>query len=150
MYIAHLPGGYILSRIAPGLKTPALLLGSIAPDFDMALVWFAGMHVHHHEFLTHRPFFWLSIAIAALVVRTHWVLSFAVGGILHVSLDSLAGRIDWAWPFGSYVLGLITVPRHPMGWQIAFLTHPVFLLEIGICCVAAVMFWIKRKAPGPS
>ncbi len=151
MFIAHLPGGYLLSRITPAaLPLSPLLLGSVAPDFDILLILMDLAHGHHHTFLTHRPAIWLGLVGAATVFRAPWLIAFALGGLCHLSLDSVGGMINWAWPFGDFVLGLIDVPRRPGHWVLSFLLHPIFAVELMICAVAGAVWWQSKKKPRQS
>jgi len=61
-----------------------------------------------------------------------------LGGLLHLCLDSVAGSINWAWPFGDFVLGLIAVPRLPGWWVYSLIWHPVFAVECAICLAAVL------------
>ncbi|MEO5323703.1 metal-dependent hydrolase [Mesorhizobium sp. CC13] len=73
MLIAHLPAGYIIGSLArqklpqAGALMLAAMVGSVAPDFDIA--WFLFVDngsVHHRDYPTHWPLFWA--LVAAVVV----------------------------------------------------------------------------------
>ena len=149
MFIAHLPAGYLLSR-SLGQRLPAapLLIGSICPDFDLSVVWLGLAQGNHHGFLTHRPAVWLALVMVAWLGKSRSVLALAVGALLHLCLDSVTGSIDWAWPFGSYVLGLTNWQSDPSWWPWSYLVTPKFMIELTICATA-LSFWLKRKDPRP-
>lgn len=92
--------------VAPDLRPLAVwafLIGSIAPDIDMLLFYFLhDRQMHHHEHLTHRPALWIGILIAGLMLRSRVasgtggvLVALSLGAVLHVALDSIAGRINW-------------------------------------------------------
>ncbi len=70
MLIAHLPAGYLLGSAArqrsaaPGIMIVALI-GSVLPDFDMVYFFLTGGKVHHHDYVSHWPLFWLGFAATA-------------------------------------------------------------------------------------
>lgn len=146
MFIAHLPAGYLLAR-APVIRhldaTPLILAGAIIPDLDLLWFYFVdAAQAHHHTYLTHRPKLWLGILICGFVWRSNPKLTaFWLGGLLHMALDSMAGAINWGWPFASLPVTMIEVPATHDWWVLSFLTHPSFMIEIAICCAAALVFW---------
>lgn len=157
MFIAHLPAAYIALRaFSPRhpLSRPttvAALLGGVAPDLDLA--WFylvdARQH-HHHDYLTHRPALWagaflLCLLLAHRTSRARPLAAFFGAALLHLALDSVTGRIAWAWPLSDTASPLIVIPAlHPQ-WQLNFLTHWSFLIEPAICLLAATLMIHKRK-----
>lgn len=148
MIIAHLPAGYLLHRaLPPSFPGWAVMLGSVCPDFDMALIWSGLLVKHHHLFLTHRPAVWLLALALCLAMRHRVATAIALGGLLHICLDSVGGRIDWAWPFGSYILGLIDIPRQQGWWVWSFVNHPIFMIELTICLTAFALFVTTRLRP---
>jgi len=150
MIIAHLPAGYTLWRATKRrLATLPLMVGAILPDFDLIAVYGFGIHVHHHEFFTHKPALWITLALAGALLRWRWMIAVGLGAVLHVTLDSLSGRIDWAWPFAHYPVTLIDIPARFDHWLLSFLLHPTFLIELTICAVAITLHLLKRKDPRP-
>jgi len=113
----------------------------------MALVWSGWLTTNHHQFLTHRPAVWLLALGIALAKRSRPAIALTLGALLHLCLDSVSGSINWAWPFGEYILGLIQVPRQPGWWVWSFVAHPVFLIEMTICAAALTTFWRANKKP---
>lgn len=147
MFIAHLPAGYLLARATRGrLVAAPLLLGSICPDFDLALIWLDLLHTNHHHFLTHRPALWITVLALSVSLGSRWGTALGIGALLHLSLDSLAGQINWLWPIGDLTLGLVEVAAQPGWWGLSFIRHWVFGLEI-IICTAALITALHRPTP---
>ncbi|MEO0937871.1 MAG: metal-dependent hydrolase [Pseudomonadota bacterium] len=148
MFIAHLPAGYLLSQAVPPRLRGWVLAGSILPDADLIVVYGLGVAAHHHGFLTHRPALWLSVLMVALLLRRWPLATIGLGGMLHVTLDSWAGRIDWGWPFATLPVTVMDVPARFEWWGWNFLLHPSFLIE-PVIVGAAVVVWIRtiKKKP---
>ncbi len=162
MFIAHMPAGYLLGA-AIAQRWPAvqfraawlaLLLGSIAPDID--LLYFYGLSdrsINHHAYPTHVPIVCLIVSVTVALClwrapqrwRIVWTL-FCTGWLLHLVLDTVAGRIWWLWPWVTTPFVLIEVPRRFELWWLNFLTHPSVLLELAITGCAAVL-WRRRAQP---
>ena len=151
MFIAHLPAGYLLSRLHPTLKKHRIwvMIGAILPDLDMLyfIIVDAGM-THHHSYLTHRPALWACLLLLSQVVRP-WFLSrplmaLSIGGLLHMVLDSMVGAINWGWPAWDWGAPIIVVPAQYDWWVMSFLMHWTFGVELLICVVAAVCFNQQR------
>ena len=160
MFVAHLPSGYLLGRgllgRGAGARGPAMaavLLGSVAPDFDM--LWFHLVdhgRVHHHDYYSHIPGFWLLVALSVLAVlrglRPAWVTiaaMFFAGIVLHLVLDTLVGGIMWLWPFSDHLYSLAVVPARHDHWVISFILHWSFLAEIVLTLLAAWVLWRDRR-----
>ncbi len=156
MFIAHLPAGYILTRALPRLRRHKfwVLAGSILPDADLLLIFSGlGPMVHHHNYLTHRPAFWLMLLALGIVLglRGGILRALAAGGVCHVMLDTVTGRIDWGWPLIDLQHALITVPATQDWWVLSFLTHWSFGVELMICLCAGVMLcceYLRGKRKG--
>jgi inner membrane protein len=151
MFIAHLPAGYLLSRLHPALKRDSVwvMAGAVSPDLDMLYFTLVDAGAtHHHHYLTHRPALWLALCALSLLVR-HAALArplcaLSLGALLHVALDSVAGAIDWGWPIWTWGGPLVIVPATYDWWVMSFLTHWTFAVELLICLSAAVWFWQDR------
>jgi inner membrane protein len=116
-----------------------ILIGSVLPDLD--LLWFYGpgeRAVNHHFYPTHLLWFWLLVAL-------RW-RGVALGAILHLALDTVAGGIAWLHPFSRELFVLFEVPRRDGFWVWSFVLHPTFLLEIAIVAVSARR-WRSGGAP---
>ena len=137
MFIAHLPAGYLVHRAFPHLRARALMVGSVLPDLDLLLVYGVGIWRHHHEFLTHRPALWLLLLCLS---ASPGIRALALGALVHMALDTMAGRIDWAWPWATFAGPLIRVPARYGEWIWNFVLHPVFGLEL-VICTAAIWLW---------
>lgn len=102
--------------------------------------------------MTHWPILWLGLAVLA----AGWLtcakrskaamlgLVFALGGVLHVILDSLVGDIWWFAPFIDQPYALFTVPATFQPWWLNFLLHWSFAVELAICLWALVV--CRRRA----
>lgn len=158
MLIAHLPAGYILGKllthINPSQRPQHWLLffvctGAVLPDID-----FLYFHLidnrqhHHHSYWTHYPITWISLALLSsllIKLKLRWsgiwyVVYLSSGGILHVILDSFAGSIRWLIPFSSEGFSLFTVNPGFTPWWLNFILHWVFLIELIILLIAAVLY----------
>ena len=154
MFIAHLPAAYLLSAILtearPGAARAALLVGALLPDVDLIYqVLWDGYAQHHHTYLTHRPAFWCSGVVIARVLG--WVAPdtgqvlrmLSTGALLHLALDTIAGRIDWGWPLLQLAGPLVEVPARFDLWIWSFLLHWTFAAEL-LICLAAALLWHRR------
>ena len=160
MHFAHLPAGYITSKLLFKYFEPRKLsynrfifwgmFGSIAPDIDLIYYYFSGNpHLDHHTYFTHFPVFWIALLLISLV----WLESnsyrsqapslafiFILGGFIHIILDIIAGYLWWFAPFvdEAYSLenyapqGLLKIPHWELG------------LELGII-LWALSLWLKRS-----
>lgn len=154
MFIAHLPAGYLLSRIYQKpdqtILRALVMLGAVFPDID--LLWFvliSDQTIHHHYYLTHRPILWAAVCVAGILVARHQhygqhATAFALGALLHMALDTLTGAINWAWPWGELSAPLVVVPAHHSHWVLSFLTHWTIAVELLICSLA---LWLWRRVP---
>lgn len=152
MLTAHLPSGYLLTRLAAPKVRWAMsvaLIGAVLPDFDM--IWFHFVdhgRIHHHYYWVHIPVFWLVVAAVTLPLLAWrgWLstgLVFFASVFLHLLLDTIAGGILWAAPFNDQLYTLVTVPATHGHWVASFLLHWTFLLELLIWAWAAWL-WIRR------
>jgi inner membrane protein len=166
MFIGHVPAGYLAStflldraRVPPADRRRMLLIGlatSVLPDIDLLYFYLIDHRRHvHHTYLPHLPAFWLVVfaiwAAALLLRRTSRVGWLALGVtslnvLLHVVLDTLAGGIEWAWPFSRTAFVLASVPRHYEPWYLNFVLHWTFLLEIALAAAALVVLLLRRRA----
>ncbi|MEP4196579.1 MAG: zinc dependent phospholipase C family protein [Aliishimia sp.] len=142
MFIAHLPAAYLVSRAFPNLSQRPLLIGSVLPDLDLLLVYVGGVAQHHHNFLSHRPALWIALMIAGFAAQSPWVRALALGAIVHVLLDTVAGQIAWAWPLSSWTMPVVTVPARYEYWVWNFILHWSFLIELVIC--AGALYQLKN------
>ncbi len=159
MFVAHLPAGYLLGaaiarRLPQAMTTTAwaaLLVGSVAPDIDwLHFYFFSDRSFNHHIYPPHVPIVWLiSWAVLALALwraprrwQIAWTM-FCVGGLLHLILDTVAGKIWWLWPWVTTPYVLIEVPRRFASPWLNFLTHPSILIELAIT-VSALRLWLLR------
>lgn len=147
MLIAHLPAGYLMTR-ATRAQTQvfwAMLAGSVLPDID--ILWFLFVDqgsTHHHSYLAHRPLIWAQALLIGLVMSRPVIAGLGAGGLLHMALDSIAGRIDWGWPFVEFTVMLVDVPATQSHWVWSFMLHWTFAVELMICLVAGALLWRTR------
>lgn len=151
MFIAHLPAAYLATRLfarnSSKVVLAAVLLGGVAPDLDMIWFYWGDGAVHHHRFLTHRPALWLGLWLIGLGMMRAFsrpvgplVAGFGAGGVVHMFLDSVTGQIAWFWPISDRFHTLVVVPATQNHWMLSFLLHWTFLLELGLCALALILF----------
>ena len=134
MFIAHLPAGYILSKLV--IKRDAVyqrsLLGvalvcSVAPDVDLSYFYFVDQRQHaDHEYITHTPIFWLALAgllTFALIAcrKSGWLIFVAIGLLsilLHLAMDTVAADIRGLYPFSNHSFNLVQVPALYQPWYL--------------------------------
>ena len=151
MLIAHLPAGYILAsaarqRSAASRIVAAALVGSALPDVDMVYFFLTGGKVHHHDYVSHWPLFWLALAVVALPavgrLAPRWFPAAAVffaAVMLHMIMDTVAAPMLWLAPFDWSKFELTTVPAAYSNWVISFMLHWTFGLELLICATALIV-----------
>lgn len=158
MFIAHLPAGYILTKVIPlKQKSAALwatgLFFAIAPDLDLIYFYlFSARKIPHHAYVSHWPLLWLALAvvvfIASLILhKRSWRPYIAVGlaaSLLHLVLDSIAAEIYWLAPFSYKYVNLVEVPAKYSWWVYSFVLHWTFALEVIICVAAIALFIFSR------
>jgi len=155
MFIAHLPVGYLITQAVMkrcGVRIrathPFLLAGLVAsvfPDIDLLYFYLVDLRQHHHHtYWTHIPLFWLvTLAISFLVLKrvgnpSHR-LPLAIFGLNifgHLLLDTVVGDIWWLGPWVDQPYAMFTVPARFQPWQLNFLLHWSFGLELLLVCVA--------------
>lgn len=170
MFLAHLPAGYLATRTLVTMDAAkscsrakimaAGLIGSVAPDFDMLYFYLVDHRQHHHHsFFTHLPLFWLvCLGLAALVTRqAHkpqyvWItFAFSLNVFLHLTLDSIVGDVWWLAPFVDRPFSMFTVPARFHPWQLNFLLHWSFALELAIIGTSIFVYRRNRTAhPTPA
>ncbi|MTH98643.1 metal-dependent hydrolase [Roseibium sp. RKSG952] len=158
MFIGHLPGAYLIFRTATPdvgkLAFAAAMLGAVAPDLDMLWFYLVDNRAHHHHaYLTHRPIVWVALLFAGLALRLFYpkagtVLAFfGAGGVVHMALDSIVGKIAWAWPYSDYSQPLVVVQATHSHWILSFLNHWTFAVELAITALAiALWLWRRRNS----
>jgi hypothetical protein len=161
MLIAHMPAGYILSKLLyPRLQSLAQgrtrfiaagMLGSVAPDIDMLYFHFIDdRHHNHHSYWTHFPVVWgivllMSCIYCARRPRTAFqgaALIFCLNGFVHLLLDSIVGDIRWLAPWREQSFSLFTVTPRYSTWYLNYVFHWSFCLEVAVIVWA---YWLWRK-----
>ena len=165
MFIAHLPAGYLATRLLlRGREVPRTMrrrlmtLGmaaSVLPDLD--LLWFYLVDERrqvHHAYLPHKPFAWLAaLAVAAGVMRmmraprSAWMALavLAVNVMLHIVLDTTAGGIRWLWPWNEAEFAMSQPAARYRPWVLNFVLHWTFALEMALV-ITALWMWLRRRA----
>ncbi len=90
--------------------------------------------------------FW---AIVKLYKPQRWTLigmSFSTGGLIHMALDSIAGKISWLWPISDISAPLVVVQATHSHWVASFLSHWTFKVEIVITILALLVLIKSRRA----
>ena len=167
MLIAHLPAGYLATRlildrhpVPEPLRRRLLVLGmaaSVLPDLD--LLWFylvSDRRQVHHAYLPHLPLAWIAVfGVAALVLwmrgasRTArlGMLVFSANILLHQVLDTAAGGIRWLWPFSDAEFTMSHVEARYQSWYLNFILHWTFALELAL--LAAALWYARRPGRVP-
>jgi inner membrane protein len=151
MIIGHFPAGYLASVVARRFGADhvvgiGILIGSVLPDVDLLRAWYLdGGGVHHHTYITHRPLFWLSVALVGFVLRTRILTGIGLGGLVHMALDSIVGEIAWGWPLTAAGTTLFFVPVTHEIWVLSFLVHWTFAVELAVLFAAIGVFLHRRK-----
>ena len=111
------------------------MFGAIAPDFDLAYFFLKDHVLHHtHRFYFHYPVIWLSILPISVLWRrldnyrsqnAAFMLIFAVNGLIHLVLDTIAGEIYWSAGLGG--VGRPFGIGQYLPWDECFLELFVFL-----------------------
>lgn len=159
MFIAHIPSGYIMSLallkimrhipVSSATLVVVGILGAMIPDLDLAYFYLIdNRQTHHHRYASHWPLLW----IALLVISALWLcwgrrgkaaflsLVFALGGLLHIILDTVVGDIWWFAPFVDQPYALFTVPARFEPWWLNFMLHWSFAVELALCLWALVLY----------
>lgn len=158
MLIAHFPAGYILAsklrkRFGDDKCFLPIIIGSIFPDLDMVYFYLIdNRRTLHHHYLFHQPVYWLMIGIVTFVIlgflkmRGHLrqLLWFFTGVLLHLLLDTIAGKIDWLYPLSGQSYAFVEVPAKYNWWVWNFVFHWTFCLELALIAWAAVILAKSR------
>ncbi len=162
MFLAHIPVGLALSKliIRRKLTVPVLIvatLGAIFPDLDLIRFYLLDNHQrHHHDYWTHIPGVWGFIILGWLIILKilrrpfgKLPLVFFATVLSHLVLDSMAGAIEWLWPFSNQGFSLVTVPATHSKWYLSFLTHWTFAVEIIISLLSLYVAFIFHGHQNP-
>jgi len=165
MIIAHLPAGYVISKLlvrhAEPLGVPATaflwagVIGAIAPDLDMFYFHLVDHRQHHHHtYFTHYPILWLVLLAASAIwlynarTKNHAACAaiFSLNGLAHMFFDTIVGDIWWFAPWGNESFAFFTVPALYKPWWLNFLLHWSFALELAVLAWA-IYLWRKPRHP---
>lgn len=164
MMLAHLPAGYLLTTHLmrrASISSRALLacglIAGIFPDADLLFFYLVdARQFHHHDYWLHRPVFWCGVFLIALLLswikrypQTYiYLLVIFSNLLLHLSLDTMAGGIQWLYPLSDTRYVVIEIPSRYDWWVWSFILHWTFALEI-LIIIAAIIQW-KRTCRTPS
>lgn len=134
------------------------LVGSVLPDLDLFYFYLVSdRRTVHHEYLPHLPLAWLPLfAVIALGLaagranRVAWIGLAVVGvNVLgHLLLDTVAGGIQWLWPFSRTEVVVAHVQARHQPWVLNFVLHWTFALEVLLVAVAGWWFVRQRSRTG--
>ena len=161
MLIAHAPTGMLMAAVLIKLKPQAVswqrwyLMGAVMgllPDLDMLWFYFVDhRQYHHHVYVPHWPIVWLSISVLALVwygIKQSKAAACAVllglTGISHMVLDSVVGDIGWLKPWHDGLYAMFEVSNRYSAWQLNFIIHWSFAMELGLLLLA-VWQWRRKR-----
>ncbi len=147
MHFAHLPAGYISSKLFvkkfEKRKVTAKtfigwgMFGAIAPDLDFIYYIIDHGKHHHHQFFTHFPFFWLTLLFFSLFALlldfkrgfiTALAFIFTLNGLIHTLLDTIAGYVLILAPFAD--MNKPVTIAHYFPWDAGFIEFFVILWAI--------------------
>lgn len=131
------------------------LMGAVMgmlPDLDMLWFYFVDhRQYHHHVYVPHWPIVWLSISVLALVwygIKQSKAAACAVllglTGISHMVLDSVVGDIGWLKPWHDGLYAMFEVSNRYSPWQLNFIIHWSFAMELGLLLLA-VWQWRRKR-----
>lgn len=95
---------------------------------------------HHHDYVTHKPIVWAGILALGLGFRKALLMGIGLGGLFHLVLDSIAGKVTWGWPFFDAETTLVVVEATHDHWVKSFLSHWTFKVELFVVAVAIIVF----------
>ncbi|WP_420130167.1 metal-dependent hydrolase [Longimicrobium sp.] len=164
MFIAHLPAGYLATRLIIDRPSPPELLrgrllalgmiASVVPDLDLLWFYFVSDRQQvHHAYLPHLPLAWIPVFAAAVLVlwirragRPAWLGMWVVAAniLLHQVMDTTAGGIRWLWPFSRAEFVMSHVEARYQPWYLNFVLHWTFVLEVAI--LVAALWYARRRS----
>lgn len=171
MFIGHLPAGYVandllqrtcwrgLSAAEKRMTTWVMLIGSLAPDFDLLHFYLGdGRQHNHHTYWPHVPVVWLGIgavlALAGWLLKSRRLLladaALMIAIFLHLVCDTIAGGIAWWYPWSERLVVWFHVPAVHQPWYWNFFLHWTFLFEITVIVWAVLVFVRRRRQNSPN
>jgi inner membrane protein len=152
MIFGHLPAGYITSKLLfKRFEKHNLvykefmfwgMLGAIAPDADLLYYYTIDDYHHpHHTYLTHLPFFWVTLFLISLLwlhLRDNhsqnqaFAVIFTLSGCIHMVLDTFTGNVFWLAPVFSTPFSFVSTDLEYNSWELNYFTHWTFVLELCI------------------
>ena len=167
MLIGHLPAAILASRAyvqrngsgmhqsQKRLLVWAGILAGVMPDLDLLYYYFVdNCQNNHHSYWTHFPVFWtLFLAPFLLLIRKnretflwHLVAVVYMNCMIHMGLDTVVGKIQWALPFTDTYYAFFEVVHRYRWWVWDFVFHWTFILEIAIWYLCLWTFLDTRNS----
>lgn len=171
MLLAHVPAGYLLTRILSRtifkesidpkrsdrlyqIVMFAGLIGAILPDVDFIYhLFFDPNRTPHHSYITHMPILWISLTVLSIFIgKIFKIPNFTIvsvtaclSALLHLVCDTITGVIYWLYPLSSKDFNVFSVSDVHIWWVQNYLSHWTFLIEIAIVFFALVIFLRVRE-----
>lgn len=168
MFIAHAPTGYLLSvpllkkfkfrGLSKRMVQAACIVGSVAPDFDFLYYFTLGTRgISHRTYVTHMPWFWLSLlalcVVWALLAKQSKAAMFAVlfclGCLNHLFFDSFMSGICWLAPWDTSRYMMLNIPERTLPLLQHYTKYGMLQFELSLCVLAlgvATYRWWREKA----
>lgn len=169
MLAAHLVPGYF-AAVGSQSKWPAewsknrrivlwmvALVSTFAPDWDVIYNGLFRGFVNHSTLWTHSLFVHLGIGLSWLLLRRlgRWpfvqtlVGLATIGGLSHLFLDTISHGTTLLYPFSLHVFVFPWSIRVLEGGLVAYMTDPIFLMEVLLITIA-VAHWITTWGAAPT
>lgn len=129
-------------------KWPLLFIfAGILPDLPLTIVTITGnftSDIHHHEWITHAPLFWIVFSGLLAIVSKEIALTILIGTLGHLATDWYGGGdgIMFFWPFSSHQYGVLLSGHHGKEAFLRYFSHPLFLgMEIILIAYLGFTIW---------
>lgn len=129
------------------------MIASILPDIDILYFYLIDNRQSlHHGYWIHIPFYWLIIGIIAFMTiyllkkKDYYIAAtiFFANIFLHLTMDTIVGKIQWLYPFTDQSYFLFNVPAVYDFWVYNFIFHWTFLFEVIVIVLAGYII-IKER-----
>ena len=156
-FVGHISAGIIVGtalKLAgmPDAVVPISIIAASLPDID-GPIYFAkkrkiaiGDDFAHHEWLTHKPIFWILPGIIAMIsdfiffdfAHAWFFAAYFLSIISHFFFDSIGSTdgIQWFYPFSRKWFLFWEVRATKGEWLKKYLEHPSSNIERGLTAVA--------------
>lgn len=108
-------------------------LAGILPDLPLLLITLTGNFtpdIHHHEWITHAPFFWMVISLVIRFFNKDIASVVLIGTLSHLATDWYGGGdgIMFLWPYSHHQYGVMLSGHHGKDAFRLYFSNPVFLI----------------------